>query len=217
LIKEYFVAGDEYLDQLLLLPGMEKTLAVVNRYTADGTLAANVDTVGNFPSVMKCGDFLLIRSQDKNKILLLGFQPIPESPLALHALLFDKNWRLIHQAVYSNNYISKPLVQYHVIDYPLDDYSSAPIKLGNDGGWLMTAASNTNRNYLLLHFRGLDDSFIFKELKIPASTSIEETGLYLSNENQEGFVGILSRVRLAAIKNVRVANYSLANCQVTSD
>ena len=217
LIKEYFVAGDEYLDQLLLLPGMEKTLAVVNRYTADGTLAANVDTVGNFPSGMKCGDFLLIRSQDKNKILLLGFQPIPESPPALHALLFDKNWRLIHQAVYSNNYISKPLVQYDVIDYPLEDYSSAPIKLGNDGGWLMTAASNTNRNYLLLHFRGLDDSFIFKELKIPASTSIEETGLYLSNENQEGFVGILSRVRVAAVKNVRVANYSLTNCQVTSD
>jgi len=217
LIKEYFVPGDEYLDQLLLLPGDQMTLAVVSRYTADGTPAANVDTVGNFPSGMKCGDFLLIRSQDKSKILLLGFQPIPESPPVLHAFLFDKNWRLIHQAVYSNNYISKPLVQNDLVDYPLEDYSSAPIKLGNDGGWLMTAASNTNRNYLLLHFRGLDDTFIFKELKIAAATAIEETGLYLNNESREGFVGILSRVRLPAIKNVRVANYSLTNCQVTSD
>ena len=217
LIKEYFVPGEEYLDQLLLLPATQKTLAVVHRYTADGTPSINVDTVGNFPPGMKCGDFLLVRSQDKNKILLLGFQPIPESPPTLHAFLFDRNWRLIHQAIYSNKYISKPLVQYDVIDYPLDDYSSAPIKLGNDGGWLMTTASNTNRNYLLLHFRGLDDTFIFKELKIPASTSIEETGLYLNNESQEGFVGILSRVRVPAIKNVRVTNYSLSDCQVTSD
>jgi hypothetical protein len=217
MIKEYFVPGDEYLDQLLLMPGDQKTLAVVNRYAADGTLPANMDTICNFPSNMKCGDFLLIRSQDKNKILLLGFQPIPESPPVLHAFLFDKNWRLVHKAVYSNNYISKPLVQYDVIDYPLEDYSSAPIKLGNDGGWLMTTASNTNRNYLLLHFRGLDDSFIFKELKIPATTSIEETGVYLSNEDHAGFVGILSRIRLPAMKNVRVANYSLTNCQVTSD
>lgn len=217
LIKEYFVPGDEYLDQLLLVPAEQRIIALVNRYASDGTLFSNVDTVGNFPGRLKCGDFLLVRSQDKNKMLLLGFESVPESPPILHAMLFDKNWKLIHEGTYENNYISKPLVQYDLIDYPLEDYSSAPIKLGNDGGWLMTTASNTNRNYLLLHFRGLDDSFVFKEIKMPASTSVEETGLYLSNERQEGFVGILSRGRLPAFKNVKVATYSLTDCRVTSD
>ncbi|TMI91723.1 MAG: hypothetical protein E6H06_16010 [Bacteroidetes bacterium] len=217
LIKEYFVPGEKYLDQLLLLPAEQEIVAVVNHYAPDGSLLTQVDTVGEFPANMKCGDFLLVRSGDKNKILLLGFEPVPESPPKLHALLFDKSWKLIHRTLSSNNNISKPLVQYELVDYPLEDYSSAPIKLGNDGGWLMTTGSNTNHNYLLLHFRGLDDSFVSREIKMSQPTSIEETGLYLDNDKQEAFVGVLSRIRLPAIKNVRVANYSLTNCQVIFD
>ena len=216
LIKEYFVAGEENLDQLLFLSTDKKISVVLTRYAADGSIAQAADTLCNFPRPLKCEDFLLVRSQDKNKMLLLGFEPVEESPPKLHALLFDKNWRLITKTVYSNNNISKPMVQYDLVDYPVEDYSSAPIKLGNDGEWLMTVPSNTNRNYLLFHFRGLDESFVYKEIKL-SSTAIEETGLYFNNEKQEGFVGILARIRVPAVKNVRVANYSLTDCRFVSD
>jgi hypothetical protein len=215
-VKAYFVTGEQYLDQLLILPGDQAIIAVLNRYAADGSTVERTDTIGYFPGHMKCEDFLMIRSQDKSKILFLGFEPVPESPPKLHALLFDKNWSLIRKTDYSNSNISKPMIQYDVVDYPVEDYSSAPIKVGNDGQWLMTVSSNTSRNYLLFHFRGLDETFTAKEIKVP-STSIEETGLYLSNEKQEASVGILSRVRVSAVKNVRVANYSLTDCQVFSD
>lgn len=215
-VKEYFIAGADNLDQLLFLPGDSAISAVLNRYTADGSTVQSVDTIGNFPRHLKCEDFLLLRSQDKSKLLLLGFESVAESPPKLHAILFDKNWKLITKTVYSNSNISKPMVQYDRVDYPVEDYSNAPIKLGNDGGWLMTVPSNTNRNYLLFHFRGLDENFVYKEIKL-TSTAIEETGLYLNNEKQEAFVGILSRIRVPAVKNVRVANYSLTDCQVVSD
>jgi hypothetical protein len=216
LVKTYFITGDRSFDQLLILPGDQKIIAVLNRYAGDGSAFERKDTIGYFPRQMKCEDFLMVRSQDKSKTLLLAFEPVPESPPKLHALLFDKNWNIIKKTVYSNPNISKPMVQYDVVDYPVEDYSSAPIKVGNDGQWLMTVPSNTNRNYLLFHFRGLDESFTSKEIKVP-STAIEETGLYLSNERQEGSVGILSRVHVSAVKNVRVANYSLTDCQFISD
>src|SRR5436190_11713144 len=216
MIKEYFIAGEQCLDQLLILSGDQRIIALLNRYAADGSTIEKVDTVGNFPRRMKCEDFLLVRSQDKSKILLLGFEAVPESPPKLHAFLFDKNWNVITKTVYSNPNISKPMVQYDMIDYPVEDYSSSPIKVGNDGQWLMTVPSNTNRNYLLVHFRGLDESLTSKEIKLP-STAIEETGHDLNNGKQEGSVRILSRVRVSAVKNVRVANYSLTDCQFVSD
>ena len=216
LVKVYFITGEQNLDQLLIVPGERGTIGLLNRYAADGSTIERIDTIGYFPKQMKCEDFLMVRSKDKSKILLLGFERVPESPPMPHALLFDKNWNIIKKAVYSNANISKPMVQYDILDYPVEDYSSAPIKVGNDGQWLMTVSSNTSRNYLLFHFRGLDESFTTKEIKVP-STAIEETGLYLNNEKQEGSVGILSRIRVSAVKNVRVANYSLSDCQFVSD
>jgi hypothetical protein len=216
LIKAYFITNDRSLDQLLLVPGDQGIIALLNRYDADGGKVERTDTIGYFPSQIKCENFLMVRSQDQSKILLLAFEPVPESPPKLHALLFDKNWKIIKKTIYSNPNISKPMVQYDILDYPVEDYSSAPIKVGNDGQWLMTVSANTSRNYLLFHFRGLDEGFTSKEIKVP-STAIEETGLYLNNEKQEAAVGILSRVRVSAVKNVRVANYSLTDCQFVSD
>ena len=99
---------------------------------------------------------MLIRSQDKSKILLLGFETVVESPARLYAALYDQNWELIYQTVFSNINISKPLVQYDLVDYPLEDYNSTSIKLGNNGEWLMVLSSGTNHNYLLCHFTGTD-------------------------------------------------------------
>ncbi|HET9824132.1 MAG TPA: hypothetical protein VFP87_02295, partial [Chitinophagaceae bacterium] len=122
LVKEYFVAGKQNLDQLLFLPGEQKINVILNRYLADGSMIQSVDTLASFPMRMKCEDFLLIRSQDKSKVLLLGFESVSESPPILHAMLFDGNWRMITRTVYSDNNISKPMVQYDRVDYAVEDY-----------------------------------------------------------------------------------------------
>jgi hypothetical protein len=217
LIKEYLVPGDENFDQLVLRRANDKIILLLSRYTPDGNITRNQDTLAEFPGRMKCGDFLLVRSQDKNKILLLGFETVPESPPRLHSILYDKNWDSIHKAEYSNINISKPLVQYELIEYPLEDYSSASVKLGNNGEWLMIVSSGTNHNYLLVHFSATNDNFTYKEIKLPSGMMVEDAGLYLDNEKQEGFAGILSRVKAPAIKNVRIAHYSLVDFRVDFD
>jgi len=217
IIKEYFVPGDEWFDQLILLPRDQKITVLLNRYTPEGTMTRNGDTLCNFPGNMKRGDFLLVRSRDKNKILLLGFEPVTESPPRLHALLYDKNWKPIYQTIYTNRNISKPFIQYDLIEYPLEDFNSNPIKLSNNGDWLMTVSSRMNNNYLFFHFNGINEDFVYKEIKLPAALSVEEIVLSLDNEKQEAFAGILSRIRNPAIKDVRMAHYSLTERQIDFD
>ncbi len=217
LIKEYLVPGDEFFDQLALRPADRNVFLLLNRYTADGNLNKEEDTLGVFPGYVKCGDFLLVRSQDKSKTLLLCFETVPQSSSKLVALLYDKDWKLICRAEYTDAGISKPLVQYDLVDYPLEDYSSASVKLCNNGEWLMIVSSRTNHNYLLFHFRGTDDSFIYKEIKLSSSAAVEDAGLYFDNEKQEGFAGILSRVRTPAVKNIRIVHYSLNDFHIDFD
>src|ERR1700751_1896591 len=129
MVKEYLVPGDQYFDRLILQPANQKIVAILNRYAADGGENGNQDTIAEFPGPLKCGDFLLVRSNDKSKILLLGFETVPESAMKLHALLYDKDWKLICESEYSNRNIIKPLVQYDLLEYPLEDYNSASTKL----------------------------------------------------------------------------------------
>src|SRR5258706_6481563 len=79
--KEYFVPGNEYLDQLVFLPVNPRITVLLNRYTPDGNIILSKDTLGDFPGPMNSGDFLLIRSQDKTKLLLLGIEFDLDSPL----------------------------------------------------------------------------------------------------------------------------------------
>ena len=59
LIKEYLVPGNENFDQLVLRRAKDKIILLLSRYTPDGDITRNQDTLGEFPGRMKCGDFLL--------------------------------------------------------------------------------------------------------------------------------------------------------------
>jgi hypothetical protein len=217
IIKEYLVPGDDFFDQLIFKPYRQNVLLLLNRYTADGNFDKENDTLSRFPGDARCGDFILVRSQDKSKILLLCFENIPDSPPKTIAMLYDKNWNLLCQNEYANANISKPLVQYDIVDYPLEDYSSASIKLYNNGEWCMVVSSRKNRNYLLFHFNGTDDRFVYKEIKLSSSLTVEDAGLYTDNETGQGFAGILSRIRTPAIKNIRLVHYSMNDFKIDFD
>jgi hypothetical protein len=216
-IKEYFVPGEEYFDQLLFLKDNLQTIVLLNRFAPDGNLVATNDTLAHFPGRMKYSNFLLVRSEDKSKILLLGFETIADSLPTLHSFLYDKNWTLLNKTVYTNANISQPYVQYDLIDYPLEHFSNTAVKLANSGEWLMTVPSGTNHNFLLFHFCGLNEKFIYKEIKLSSLVSPEEIILSLDNTKQEASTGILSRIRYESVKNVRIAHYLLSDHRIDFD
>jgi len=208
-IKEYFIPGDEFFDQLLFLQGHDQITVLLNRFSANGDIISSYDTIASFPARMKYSNFLLVRSQDKTKILLAGFETVIDSSSKLHSFLYDQNWKPLYHTVYRNVNISQPCVQYEFIDYPLEHFSNSAIKIANSGEWLMTVPAATSRNFLLFHFRGIDEGFGYKELKFSSSPSVEEIIVSLDNVKKDAFTGILSRMRYQTIKNVRIAHYLL--------
>lgn len=215
--KEYYVAGKEFFDQLVLIHADDKTLALINRYSGAGENICNSDTVGSFPGFMKASDFLLVRSQDKSRLLLLGFETVPDSLPRVHAFLYDKNWKTVYHSIYKNNNILQPFLQYDIIEYPLEHFTGSPIKLSNNGEWIMVSPSATSHNYSLFHFRGTDKQFFLKDIRLPIKPRIEELALFLDNEKREAMVGILLNTRYSSVKNARVAHYLLSHCRFDFD
>ena len=216
-IKEYFVPGEEYFDQLLFLKDNFQVTVLLNRFAPDGNAVTINDTVASFPKKIKYSNLLLARSEDKSKILLLGFETIADSLPTVHSFLYDKNWSLLKKSIYANANISQPCVQYDLVDYPLEHFSNTAIKLANSGEWLMTVPSGTNHNFVLFHFDALNEKFVYKEIKLSSSASPEEIILSLDNAKQEASTGILSRIRYESVKNVRIAHYLLPDHRIDFD
>jgi len=208
-LKEYLVAGDEYFDQLILLGVGKKTLLFLQRYQADGRpidLGRIIDTL---PFNESGNSFILVRSEDRQHLLLLGFQSITSYPPKLHTLLFDKDWNPVYKRVYKHPFITQPIIQDDFIGYPLEDFNSGPVKLANNGQWLMTSPSRTNTNFLLFHFNEMDTGMAYKEIQLPAGSSMEDVNLSLNNERGEAFAAVLSTYHYTVLKNVEVVHYSM--------
>jgi len=208
-IKEYQVFSDSYFEQMVLLAGHKKTMVWLKRYEPGGNPVAEGRIIGSFPFSESGSNFLLVRSADRTRILLLGFQTLAASPPRLHAVLFDQYWQVIYDRVYQHPFITQPTIQNDFTNYPLEDFDNVPVKLANNGQWLMEAPSRTNRNYLLFHFNAEDTGVSYREMSLPPSTTIEEVNLSINNEREEACAGVLSTFHYDMLKNVRVAHYSM--------
>lgn len=209
ILKEYFVFDTRYFDQLVLSTEYNKTDLLLERYSPEGTLDDSGKIIGSFPFIEPGNNFLMARSEDKTKILVVGFESVSSSSPRLHALLFDRDWQQLSYTVYDHPNITQPFVQEDYISYPIDHFNSNPIKLANNGQWMMMSPSRRNHNFLLFHFNRADSGFVFKEIRLPVSSFVEDLALSLNNEKAEVYAGILSRFRYRAIKNVQVIRYSL--------
>ena len=215
--KEYFIPGEKYFDHLILLSGMEKTYLSLDRYAPDGEIITTARILDTLPFAENGNSFILLRSEDKSKILLLCFQTIPDAPLQLHGILFDENWQILSENKYKHPYITQPFVQYEFFNYPVEHFSTSSIKLSNNGDWMMVAPSGRNHNFSLFHFNGRDSAFVYKDIKLPASSSVEDVALSVDNEKHEAMAGILSRFRYSTLKNVQVAKYSMEQKKIDFD
>jgi hypothetical protein len=131
--------------------------------------------------------------------------------------LFDQDWQPISSNKYHHPFITQPFVQYEFFNYPVEHFSTSSIKLSNNGDWMMVAPSGRNHDFSLFHFKGSDSTFVYKDIKLPASSSVEDIALSVDNEKQEAVAGILSRFRYSTLKNVEVATYSMLQKKIDFD
>src|SRR5882757_8717689 len=208
-LKEYLVTGYNSFDQLVLLGGQRKTTLYLQRYEPDGTLVEKGRILDSLPFNESGNSWLLVRSEDQGLILLLGFQSITSYPPKLHALLFDQDWKLLSKRVYAHAYITQPFIQDDFTNYPLEDFTNSPVKLANNGQWLMTSPSRTNSNFLLFHFNAADTGLSFKEIELPMESGMEDVNLSIDNQREEATAAVLSTFHYDVLKNVRVVHYSM--------
>ena len=210
-LKEYLVAGDDYFDQVHLLASGKKVGVWLQRYEPDGQSAETGQLVGFFPFYEPGNSFLLVRSEDRSRILLLGFESLSSSAPKVHALLFDADWQLLSSRVYKHSFITQPIIQDDFTNYPLEDFNDGPLKLANNGEWLMAAPSRTNSNYLLFHFSATDTMVACKEIQLAPFSAMEDVDLSIDNRKGEAVAGVLSTFHYQTLKCVKVAHYSMAS------
>lgn len=208
-LKEYLVTSQDFFDHLQLLGGPKKTTLFLQRYRPDGT-PVDAGRILDTLSFNESGNsWLLIRSEDEQLMLLLGFQTITSFPPRLNALLFDRDWRLLYRRVYAHPFITQPFIQDDFTNYPLEDFTNSPVKLANNGQWLMTSPSRTNSNFLLFHFGAMDTAMTYKEILLPGNSGMEDVNLSIDNQRGEATAAVLSTFHYDVLKNVHVVHYSM--------
>ena len=216
-LKQYFVSNNRYFDKVVFTSGHNSTRLLLDRYSAEGDLVVANKVIGCFPFTEHGNGFLMARSEDKNTILLLGLEPIPSSPPRFHAILFNRDWKQLFYTIYQHPFITQPLIQDDFTSYPIEHFNNSPVKLANNGQWVMVSPSRRNHNYSLFHFNCADTGIVYKEIKLPSSSVVEDIAVSVSDTNDEVYAGILSRFRYRAVKNVQVVRYSLINQKLDFD
>jgi hypothetical protein len=209
-IKEYLVAGKFSFDQLVLSGANGKTKLFLNRYSANETQESNSRLLDSLPFSAPGTRFLLARSEDLSKILFIGFEFRPEQSPRLHTILFDSDWKTLYHSFLEHPYFTQPCIQDDFISFPAESFDNLPVKLANNGEWLMASSSRTNANFLLFHINGDGKNFNYREIPLSPYFNMEDIAMSVDNEHQEMSVGLLSRYRNTSLKNVQVSHYSMA-------
>src|ERR1700761_4956871 len=208
-IKEYLVLADDHMDRLHLLNDGKQVQVRLQRYEPGGEASVPDHNVAVFPFSENGNSFMLVRSQDRTKILLLGFESVMSANPKVHALLFDQDWQLLSKRVYRHPNLTQPMYQDDYTSYPLEDYNNGPLKLADDGQWLMLAPSRNNHNFSLFNFSGTDTSVICKEINLPGTSSMEDVCLSIDNSSGDVVAGVLSTFHYSPLKNVEAVHYSM--------
>jgi hypothetical protein len=215
--KEYFVTGENYFDQVLLLGGEKKTSVFLHRYEPDGQPMDAGRVIAVFPFEESGYNFLMIRSQDRERVLVLGFESVSQAAPRLHALLFDRDWQLLSSKVYVNASFSQPIIQDDFSGFPLEDFDRGAVKLANNGQWLMAIPTRLDSNYLLCHFDAADTGVSYRKMRLPASAAMEDVDVMVDNERGTASAAVLSDYHNLILKNVTVFHYSMSSKVIDFD
>lgn len=216
-IKEYLVAGNTFFDQLVLSASGEKTYITINRYRANDPVESSSHLIDSLSFTAPGSNFLLARSEDLSKIILIGFEPVNSFSPRMHTILFNDDWEVLYHTTLEHPYFTQPCIQDDDVSFPAESFDNLPVKLADNGEWLMASTSRTNRNYLLFHFYNDGSSFYYQEIPLSPYYHMEDIAMSIDNRRQGMSIGLLSRYRNTSLKNVEVFHYSMAQTRFDFD
>jgi len=215
-LKQYLIPQRYSFDQLILKKSLNKTSVVVNRFTQDGTGPASNAHLFDFPGEMALEDLLVTRSPDRTKILLLGFVRIADVTTPyVYARVYTRDWELLHETVYKEGNLLQPYIQYEFTEHVLESSDASPIKVTNNGDWLMVAPARLQNNFMLCHFKKEDSSFVQMDVNQSKGSGIEYCNLSVE-EGRDAYVGVLENLT-ASDKRVRIMQYNLPQSRLSHD
>jgi hypothetical protein len=208
-LKQWLIAGEKGLDQILLTSAGGKTKIIGSRYLLQENSINPVRLIDSLPFTANPSSFLLIRSEDQSKILLVAYENTDSALTFVHALLFDSDWNPIYHRVISQELFSQPCIQDDEISFPAESFDNLPIKLANNGEWLMASPSRISHNFSLFHASSDGSKYYFREIPLSRYYKMEDIAMSIDNDRQEMSVAFLSAYSNTSLKNVQVYNYSM--------
>jgi hypothetical protein len=208
-IKQWLIAGADDLDQVILTSADGKTKIVDNHYYLNENNASESRIIDSIPFTGNPSRFILVRSEDKSKILLLAFDNSEDILTRVHILLLNADCSLIYHHVMAHELFSQPCIQDDEIGFVSESFDNLPVKLADNGEWLMASPSRYSRNYSLFHACPDGGEFTFREIKLSPNYRMEDIAMSINNDQQEMSVGFLSAYQNSELKSVQVCNYSM--------
>jgi hypothetical protein len=208
-VKQWLVAGKEGLDQIMIICSEKKTKILCSHFKTDENTDCQARFIDSLPFSSGGSGYLLVRSEDKSKILLIAFENADDEFTRVHALLFDSDWNPIYHQVFSDKLFSQPCIQDDEIGFPSESFDNLPVKLADNGEWLMAFPSRISQNFSLFHAssNGMDNNF--REIPVSPYYKMEDIAMSIDNDQQEMSVGLLSAWANTSLKNVHICNYSM--------
>jgi hypothetical protein len=206
-LKQWLIAGKKGLDQIIITASAGKTRILCYRYGTDQNIEIRV--TDSLPFQSNASGLLLVRSADQSKILLVAFENTETELTPVHVILFDSDWNTLYHQVISNEQFSQPCIQDEAIGFPAESFDNLPIKLANNGEWLMASPSRISHNFSLFHACPNGSDYYFREIPISPFYKMEDIAMSIDNDRQEMSVGLLSAYKNTSLKNVQICNYSM--------
>jgi len=213
-LKQYLIPQKTYFDQLVFKNSVNKTSVAVNRFTPDAKVVVANAHLFDFPGELTLEDILVTRSSDRTKILLLGFLRSTNLAPDMYARVYTADWQLLHETIYKEGKIIQPFIQFDLTEYIRESSDASPVKILNNGDWLMAAPSRLNSGYVLYHFKKEDSSFVQMDVA-PQNAGVEYCNLSVE-EGKYAYVGILENLS-ASDKRVRMVQYNLVQSRIGYD
>ena len=214
-MKQWLMAGKNGLDQVLVTSSGDQTKIIRNCYKTDQQIESYL--TDSLPFLASPSGLLLVRSADQSKILLVAFENTETEITRVHALLFDSDWHPIYHQLISHEQFSQPCIQDEEIGFPGEGFDNLPIKLANNGEWVMVSPSRISRNFSLFHACPNGSDYYFREIPVSPFYKMEDIAMSIDNNLQEMSVGLFSGYRKSTLKNVRVCNYSMTSGRFVFD
>jgi hypothetical protein len=208
-LKQWLVCNKEGLDQIFAVRSAGITKIIRNHFTTDQWSDTKPAIIDSLPFSTDPSRLLLVRSEDQSKILLVAFEDTDPDSTRVHAMLYNADWSTIYHRSFNDEQFSQPCIQDDEIGFPAESFDNLPIKLANNGEWLMAYPSRISHNFCVFHAGSKGSDHQFREITLSPFYKMEDIAMSIDNTLQEMSLGLLSALPNSSFKNVQICKYSI--------